>query len=86
MASTTSQSNTGADRQWDLMRASIDGDWQGVTTWYGRESAGIDLARGESDPAGSTMYAISFSDADTGLLAWNWLAICFKQGTQVSIA
>jgi len=25
-----------ADRQWNLMRASFDGDWQGTTTWYGR--------------------------------------------------
>ena len=32
MAHVTNQSNTGADRQWELMQASFDGDWQGVTT------------------------------------------------------
>ncbi|CAK6691153.1 hypothetical protein VB734_06855 [Synechococcus sp. BA-124 BA4] len=74
MASTTNQSNAGAEHQWDLMRASFDGDWQGVTTWYGRESAGMDLTRGQSDPAGS-MYAISFSDANTGL--WHGTGLRF---------
>jgi hypothetical protein len=59
MARTTNQSDTGADRQWDLMRASFDGDWQGVTTWYGRDSTGMNVTRGESDPAGS-LYAIRF--------------------------
>jgi len=66
MASPTNQSHTGADRQWDLMRASFDGDWQGVTAWYGRDSTGMNLTRAESDPAGS-MYTIRFSDAKTGL-------------------
>lgn len=77
MASTTNQSNTGSDRQWDLMRASFDGDWQGVTTWYGRDSTGMDLTRGESDPAGS-IYAIRFTDANTGL--WHGTGLRFAPG------
>ena len=71
---TSNQSNAGAARQWDLMRASFDGDWQGVTTWYGRESTGMDLTHGESDPAGS-MYAIRFSDPNTGL--WHGTGLRF---------
>ena len=74
MASTTNRSNTGADRQWDLMRASFDGDWQGVTSWYGRDSTGMNLTQGESYPAGS-IYAIRFSDASTGL--WHGTGLRF---------
>lgn len=77
MESTNNQSNTGADRQWDLMRANFDGDWQGVTTWYGRDSTGVDLIRGESDPAGS-MYTIRFSDANTGF--WHGTGLRFASG------
>ena len=77
MASTTNRSNTGADRQWDLMRASFDGDWQGVTSWYGRDSTGMNLTQGESDPAGS-IYAIRFSDASTGL--WHGTGLRFASG------
>jgi hypothetical protein len=77
MASTTNPRNAGADRQWDLMRASFDGDWQGVTTWYGRDSTGMDLTRGKSDPAGS-MYAIRFTDANTGL--WHGTGLRFSPG------
>jgi hypothetical protein len=77
MARTTNQSDTGADRQWDLMRASFDGDWQGVTTWYGRDSTGMNLTRGESDPAGS-LYAIRFSDDNTGL--WHGTGLRFAAG------
>ena len=77
MARTTNRSHTGADHQWDLMRASFDGDWQGVTSWYGRDSTGMNLTRGDSDPAGS-IYAIRFSDANTGL--WHGTGLRFAPG------
>jgi hypothetical protein len=77
LASKAHQSNTDPDPQWDLMRASFAGDWQGVTTWYGRDSTGMDQARGDSDPPGS-MNAIRFTDADTGL--WHGTGFRFALG------
>lgn len=70
--------SSGVDRQWDLMRASFDGDWQGVTTWYNRDQrGGFDLQAGESDPAGS-LYSIRFSDPDSGV--WHGTGLRFAPG------
>ncbi len=77
MARTANQRSAGVDRQWDLMRSSFDGTWKGLTTWYGRYGAEMDLSRGTSDPAGS-IYAIRFSDANTGV--WHGTGLRFAPG------
>lgn len=77
MEGTTNRNNAGADRQWDLMRASFDGDWLGMTTWYSRDDHGMDLDHGTCNPSGS-LYAIRFSDADTG--EWHGTGLRFAPG------
>jgi hypothetical protein len=59
------QTRSGSDRQWDMMQASFDGDWLGMTTWYDRTANGMDLNHGLCSSTDS-LYAIRFSDADTG--------------------
>jgi len=66
-----------ADRQWNLMRASFDGDWQGTTTWYGRNSDGMNMKQGTVNPEASH-YAIRFSDAHTG--EWHGTGLRFAPG------
>ncbi|MGL6132939.1 MAG: hypothetical protein ACRC1L_01920 [Prochlorococcaceae cyanobacterium] len=79
MENITNRTNAGADRQWDLMRASFDGDWLGMTTWYGRDAHGMDLNHGTCNPTGS-LYAIRFSDADTG--EWHGTGLRFAPGRE----
>jgi hypothetical protein len=62
------------DQAWERMRASFDGDWLGTTTWYGRDSHGMNLERGIASGTPS-LYAIRFTDAhgfdaDHHLLGW----------------
>ena len=71
------QTRSGSDRQWELMRASFDGDWLGTTTWYDRNANGIDLNHGMCSPTESR-YAIRFSDADTG--EWHGTGLRFAPG------
>ena len=47
------QTRSGSDRQWDLMRASFDGDWLGMTTWYDRNANGMDLNHSTCSPTES---------------------------------
>ena len=35
------------------MRASFDGDWQGTTTWYGRNGDGMNMKQGTVNPEAS---------------------------------
>ena len=44
------QTRSASDRQWELMRASFDGDWLGTTTWYDRNANGMDLIHGMCSP------------------------------------
>lgn len=71
------QTRSGSDRQWDLMRASFDGDWLGMTTWYDRNANSMDLNHGTCSPKES-LYAIRFSDADTG--EWHGTGLRFAPG------
>ena len=81
---------TGADRQWQLNRRNFEGCWQGTSHWYlrgepqsgepqrGERDAGeLDLAR-PSRVIENTRYAISFSDADTGV--WDGSGMLFAPG------
>ena len=68
---------SGTDRQWDLMRASFDGDWLGKTTWYVRSPNGIDLKHGRCSPVES-LYAIRFSDKSRG--EWHGTGLRFAPG------
>lgn len=78
---------TGADRQWRLNRENFEGCWQGTSHWYLRRdgngngvcdgSGSLDLAR-PSRVIEHTRYAISFSDADSGL--WEGSGLLFAPG------
>ena len=58
---------SGQDRQWELNRLNFEGRWCGISRWYGRDAEGrLDLERAAVEIP-DTCYAISFSDADTGL-------------------
>ena len=68
---------TGADRQWQLNRQNFEGCWQGTSHWYLRGAApgeGLDLER-PARVIDNTRYAISFSDADTGV--WDGSGLLF---------
>ena len=77
MEASDNHAKAAADRQWDLMRASFDGDWQGTTTWYGRNGDGMNMKQGTVNPEAS-LYAIRFSDAHTG--EWHGTGLRFAPG------
>jgi hypothetical protein len=77
MEDTDIHAKAAADHQWSLMRASFDGDWKGITTWYGRNSHGMNLKQGTVNPEAS-LYAIRFSDAHTG--EWHGTGLRFAPG------
>ena len=61
---------SGADRQWDLNRNNFEGCWQGPSHWYLRaeQHRTAPLVFDQPDRViDDTRYAISFSDADTGV-------------------
>jgi hypothetical protein len=74
---------TGHDRQWELNRRNFQGRWCGTSHWYRRPREG-DAAAGPLDLAHpsrtitDTTYAISFSDADTGL--WDGSGLLLAPG------
>ena len=59
------------------MRASFDGDWKGITTWYGCNGHGMNLKQGTVSQEVS-LYAIRFSDAHTG--EWHGTGLRFAPG------
>jgi len=77
MESLSNPARSGSDQQWDLMRASFDGDWLGMTTWYGRNANGMDLNHGTGSPTES-LYTIRFSDSHTG--EWHGTGLQFAPG------
>ena len=77
MESPDNQAPAAAAWQWDRMRASFDGDWQGITTWYGREGDGMNLTQGTAN-AEASRYSIRFSDAHTG--EWHGTGLRFAPG------
>ncbi|MEO1002112.1 MAG: hypothetical protein AAFX65_03260 [Cyanobacteria bacterium J06638_7] len=74
---------TGHDRQWLLNRRNFEGRWCGLSRWYLRPRQG-DAAAGPlnlerpSRTIPDTCYAISFSDADTGL--WDGSGLLLAPG------
>lgn len=72
---------TGADRQWLLNRCNFEGCWQGASAWYlreGQERPGVLRFEQPSRLIDPTRYAISFSDAGTGL--WDGSGLLFAPG------
>ena len=70
----------GRDRQWSLNRHNFEGRWCGTSQWHlrGEGPAGqLDLHHPSRTIEGTT-YAISFSDADTGL--WDGSGLLFAPG------
>lgn len=72
---------TGADRQWALNRSNFEGRWCGTSHWYLRpESEGAQAGtlnlQEPSRVIADTCYAISFSDADTGV--WDGSGLLFS--------
>ncbi|MEX1317687.1 MAG: hypothetical protein AB1Z22_11270 [Synechococcaceae cyanobacterium] len=74
---------TGHDRQWLLNRRNFQGRWCGTSHWYlrPRDDGGVagplDLVH-PSRTIPDTCYAISFSDADTGL--WDGSGLLLAPG------
>ena len=67
-----------ADRQWDLNRRNFEGCWQGTSHWYLRADQHPSAALAFDQPdrvINDTRYAISFSDADTGV--WDGSGLLF---------
>lgn len=67
------------DQAWERMRASFDGDWLGTTTWYGRDSHGMNLERGIASGTPS-LYAIRFTDAHSG--EWHGTGLRYAPGVR----
>ena len=70
---------SGADRQWELNRLNFEGCWQGPSHWYlRREQCGSTDGLTFDRPdrvIDDTRYAISFSDADSGV--WEGSGLLF---------
>ena len=68
---------TGRDRQWQLNRHNFEGRWSGTSHWYlrGEGPDGVLDLQQPSRTIAPTTYAISFSDADTGL--WDGSGLLF---------
>ena len=70
-----SPGSSGHDRQWELNRRNFAGRWCGTSQWFLRDAqAGLDLHT-PSRVIEGTCYAISFSDADSGL--WEGSGLLF---------
>ncbi|MFM7312203.1 MAG: hypothetical protein ACKO0M_03390 [Cyanobium sp.] len=78
MPSATPDPSAGADRQWAFNRLNFEGRWQGTSHWYLRsaQTAGGPLAFAKPDRLiDDTCYAITFTDADTGV--WDGSGLLF---------
>ncbi len=74
---------TGHDHQWLLNRRNFEGRWCGTSHWYLRQpavqgAAGVLDLEQPSREISDTCYAISFSDADTGL--WDGSGLLLAPG------
>jgi hypothetical protein len=65
----------GHDRQWELNRRNFEGRWCGTSQWFLRDGQGVLDLRQPSRVIPDTCYAISFSDADTGV--WDGAGLLF---------
>jgi hypothetical protein len=69
--------DSAVDQAWEWMRDSFDGDWLGTTTWYERDSHGVNLERGITN-ATPSLYAIRFADAHSG--EWHGTGLRYAPG------
>jgi hypothetical protein len=70
-----SPGNSGHDRQWELNRRNFQGRWCGSSQWFLRDDHGVLDLEQPSRVIDDTCYAISFSDADTGM--WDGSGLLF---------
>jgi hypothetical protein len=70
-----SPGSSGHLRQWELNRRNFEGRWCGSSQWFLRDGQGVLDLEQPSRVIDDTCYAISFSDADTGV--WDGSGLLF---------